>query len=94
MGLQYLLSEEGQFLRRQIILALTEDDRLHTAEVQRLWQLVQADFQPNRLVSAALGAIADFSGEVVSSWVPWAGLTPDSKQTKDREPQMAVSGRR
>jgi predicted unusual protein kinase regulating ubiquinone biosynthesis (AarF/ABC1/UbiB family) len=94
MGLQYLLSEEGQFLRRQIILALTEDDRLHTAEVQRLWQLVQADFQPNRLVSAALGAIADFSGEVVSSWVPWVGLTPDSKQTKDREPQMAVSGRR
>ena len=53
LGLKYLLSDEGDFLRRQIILALTEDDRLHTAEVQRLWSLIQPDFKPSRLLDAA-----------------------------------------
>jgi predicted unusual protein kinase regulating ubiquinone biosynthesis (AarF/ABC1/UbiB family) len=32
-ALSYLFSSEGQFLRNQLILALTEDDRLHFAEV-------------------------------------------------------------
>ncbi len=58
MGLQYLMSEEGKFLRRQIVLALTEDDRLHTEEVQRLWNLVKADLPPLSLVDVALGALA------------------------------------
>ena len=53
LGLKYLLSDEGDFLRRQIILALTEDDRLHTAEVQRLWSLIQPDLKPSRLLDAA-----------------------------------------
>ncbi|MGE5659008.1 MAG: ABC1 kinase family protein [Actinomycetota bacterium] len=61
LGLQYLLSEEGDFLRRQLILALIEDDRLHTEEVQRLWNLVKQDLQPSRLFNAALGALAEFS---------------------------------
>jgi predicted unusual protein kinase regulating ubiquinone biosynthesis (AarF/ABC1/UbiB family) len=94
MGLQYLLSEEGQFLRRQLIMALTEDDRLHTAEVQRLWQLVQADFQPDRLLSAAFGALADFSGEMVANLSPWASRPVDTTLSRTREPEMAGSGRR
>ncbi|RMF66592.1 MAG: AarF/ABC1/UbiB kinase family protein [Cyanobacteria bacterium J069] len=70
LGLQYLMSEEGAFLRREIILALTEDERLHTDDVQRLWELVKPDFQPGRLVSAAWGAIADFSSERAAALLP------------------------
>jgi predicted unusual protein kinase regulating ubiquinone biosynthesis (AarF/ABC1/UbiB family) len=61
MGIQFLLSEEGSFLRQQLILALTEDDRLHTEEVQRLWNLIKDDFKPVRLWSAAVDAIVGFS---------------------------------
>ncbi|MEB3359129.1 MAG: AarF/ABC1/UbiB kinase family protein [Synechococcales bacterium] len=70
MGLQYFLSEEGQFLRRQIILALVEDDRLHTEEVGRLWDLVKDDLKFGRLVSAAFGALAEFSTERAASMIP------------------------
>ncbi|MBD2100621.1 AarF/ABC1/UbiB kinase family protein [Leptolyngbya sp. FACHB-261] len=58
LGLQYLLSEEGQFLRRKLLLALTEDDRLHTDEVRRIWNLVKGEIKPDRLWGAALGALA------------------------------------
>lgn len=67
LGLQYLFSEEGSFLRRQIVMALTEDDRLHTAEVQRLWGLIQDDLKPSRLFDVALGAITDFSTAQVAA---------------------------
>ncbi|WP_254174302.1 ABC1 kinase family protein [Planktothrix pseudagardhii] len=67
LGLKYLLSDEGDFLRRQIILALTEDDRLHTTEVQRLWSLIQPDLQPSRLFDAAWGAISQFSTDQVAA---------------------------
>ncbi len=60
LGLQYLLSDEGKFLRRQLLLALTEDDRLHTTEVKRLWDLVKDDLKPNRLFDVAIGAITEF----------------------------------
>lgn len=91
MGLQYLFSEESQFLRRQIILALTEDDRLHTAEVQRLWALIQPDLHPSKLVNAAFGALADFSGELVANLTPWTSTAPKPSET--REPQMMGSKR-
>ena len=58
LGLQYLLSSEGSFLRRQLLLALIEDDRLHTAEVRRLWDLVKDDFKPAQLFNAALSVVA------------------------------------
>ena len=63
LGLQYLLSDEGKFLRQQLVLALTEDDRLHTAEVQRIWDLVKDELKPARLFDAAIGALANFSKE-------------------------------
>ncbi len=63
LGLQFLLSEEGSFLRRQLMLALIEDDRIHTAEVGSLWNLVKEDLQPARLFNVALGALAEFSTE-------------------------------
>lgn len=73
MGLQYLLSEEGKFLRRQLVLALTEDDRLHTDEVQRLWDLVKDDLPPNRLFNVALNMLTEFSRESVAAILPRAG---------------------
>jgi len=76
LGLQYLMSEEGQFLRRQLLLALTEDDRLHTEQVQRLWRLVKDDLQPARLWDVAVGALTEFSLESAASlFPPVAALT-------------------
>ena len=70
MGLQFLLSEEGQYLRQQLLIALTEDDRLHTAEVQRLWNLIKDELQPNRLFDVAIGALSDFSKERTAALLP------------------------
>ncbi|MGH8002830.1 MAG: ABC1 kinase family protein, partial [Brasilonema sp.] len=70
LGLQYLLSDEGKFLRRQLALALTEDDRLHTEEVQRLWNLVKDDLQPTRLFNVAIGVLTAFSREGVAAVLP------------------------
>lgn len=81
LGLQYLLSDEGKFLRRQLILALVEDDRLHTEEVQRLWNLIKEDIKPDRLFTAALEALVQFStGNPVAALLP-SGFTvfPDQK---------------
>ncbi|MGD1714618.1 ABC1 kinase family protein [Dapis sp. BLCC M172] len=70
LGLQYLLSEEGEFLRKQLILAIVEDDRIHTEEVGRLWGLIQDDLQPNRLFNLALGALAEFSTQRAEAILP------------------------
>jgi hypothetical protein len=76
LGLQYLLSEEGKFLRRKLLIALTEDDRIHTQEVRRLWNLVKEDLQPSRLFSAALGAVAEFSTEGAAAILPSVTVLP------------------
>jgi predicted unusual protein kinase regulating ubiquinone biosynthesis (AarF/ABC1/UbiB family) len=67
MGLEFILSEEGKFLRRQLVLALTEDDRLHTEEVQRLWDLVKDDLPPNRLINVAISLLTEFSKDSVAA---------------------------
>ncbi|MDJ0617619.1 MAG: AarF/ABC1/UbiB kinase family protein [Calothrix sp. MO_192.B10] len=72
LGIQYLLSEEGKFLRRQLVLALTEDDRLHTEEVQRLWELVKDDLQPNRLLDVAFSMLTEFSRSGAAAILPQA----------------------
>ncbi|BAY87510.1 ABC-1 domain-containing protein [Calothrix parasitica NIES-267] len=70
MGLQFLLSDEGQFLQQQLVLALTEDDRLHAQEVQRLWNLVKDDLNPSRVLGAAFGVLSQFSRERVAAILP------------------------
>lgn len=75
LGLQYFLSNEGQFLRQQLLLALTEDDRLHTQEVQRIWNLVKDDLKPTRLFNAAIGALSELSRERTAAISPTAKLT-------------------
>jgi hypothetical protein len=49
------------------MLALIEDDRIHTKEVGSLWNLVKEDLQPSRLFNVALGALAEFSTEGVAA---------------------------
>jgi predicted unusual protein kinase regulating ubiquinone biosynthesis (AarF/ABC1/UbiB family) len=70
LGLQYLLSAEGEYLRRQLLLALVEDDRLHTEEVQRIWSLIKDDIHPGRLFNAAWGAIAELSAQRAATLIP------------------------
>lgn len=70
LGLQYLLSDEGNFLGRQVLLALTEDNRLHTEEVQRLWNLVKDDLKPGRLFNVALTALSEISPVGVAAIEP------------------------
>ena len=70
LGLRYLMSEEGDSLRRMLLLALTENDRLHTAEVQRLWALVKDDITFDRMVGAAWQAFAGYSLERAEELVP------------------------
>lgn len=78
LGLQYLLSEEGSFLRRQLLLALIEDDRIHTAEVRRLWDLVKDDLKPAQLFNVALNVVAgNILDERAASFLPaFASLAP------------------
>lgn len=70
LGLSYILSEEGHYLRRQVILALTEDDRLHTEEVQRLWGLVKDELEPQRLFDAAIKTLQEISLDTVTAITP------------------------
>ncbi len=72
LGLQYLLSEEGQFLRRELLLALTEDDQLHGAEIQSLWNLVKDDLPPGRLFNVALNALSTISSDGIGAILPKA----------------------
>lgn len=81
LGLQYLLSDEGEFLRRQLLMALVEDDRIHTTELQRLWSLVKDDLQPSRIFHAALGAITTFSAESASMLFPSVATLPIFQQS-------------
>lgn len=83
LGLQYLVSEEGQYLRQQLLLALVEDERLHTEEIQRLWNLVKDDLSPSKLLGAAWGAVADFSVARAASLVPaMAGFAGTPQSTR------------
>ena len=70
LGLQFLMSEEGQYLRYKLILALTEDDHLHTEEVQKLWDLVKEDVTPSRVLGAAWEALLTSSVQQVTGWMP------------------------
>jgi predicted unusual protein kinase regulating ubiquinone biosynthesis (AarF/ABC1/UbiB family) len=69
LGLGYLFSSEGETLRRQLLLALIEDDRLHTEEVQKLWNLVRDDLTPDRLWNAAINAISEFSRDRANTFL-------------------------
>jgi predicted unusual protein kinase regulating ubiquinone biosynthesis (AarF/ABC1/UbiB family) len=68
MGLQFLLSEEGLFLRNKLVMALTEDDKLHLAEVQQLWKLLRVELEPTKVLSVALTQGASRAIEALTSF--------------------------
>lgn len=70
LGLQYLLSDEGRYLRHQLLLALTEDDRIHTEEVRRIWALISDDLKPRHLLDAAINAFKDMSTVGIAAVLP------------------------
>jgi len=70
LGLQFLMSEEGHYIRDRLILAITEDDRLHTEEVQKLWNLVKDDVTPSKVLGIAWNAILQTSVERAADWLP------------------------
>lgn len=55
-------------LRRQLLLALTEDDRLHFEEVQRLLGMIRGELDPARVVQKGLGQLPKLARQVVTSW--------------------------
>ncbi len=59
LGFQFLMSAEGQSLRNQLVMALTEDNRLHLSEVQQLWDLVKEELEPAKLLNVAFSAFAE-----------------------------------
>ncbi len=72
LGLQYLLSEEGQYLRQQLLIALTEGDRLHTDEVKRLWSLIEDDIKPQKIFDLAFNTFRQISADSVAAIIPSA----------------------
>ncbi len=70
LGLQYLLSPEGQYLRRQLLLALTEDEKLHTEELQRLWSLLKEELQPQKILDLAFNTFREISIERMAAIIP------------------------
>ncbi|MGV2831291.1 ABC1 kinase family protein [Myxosarcina sp. GI1(2024)] len=72
LGLQYLLSAEGKYLRHQLLLALTEDERIHTDEVRRLWILIQDEIKPQSIFELALTTFRELSMERVAAMIPTA----------------------
>lgn len=70
LGLQYILSEEGKYLRQQLLIALTEGDRLHTDEVQRLWSLIQDDIKPQKIFDLAFSTFRQISADSVAAIIP------------------------
>jgi predicted unusual protein kinase regulating ubiquinone biosynthesis (AarF/ABC1/UbiB family) len=66
LGFQFLMSAEGQSLRNQIIMALTEDNHLHLSEVQQLWGLVKEELEPVKLLNVAFSAFAESLPKAIS----------------------------
>jgi predicted unusual protein kinase regulating ubiquinone biosynthesis (AarF/ABC1/UbiB family) len=65
MGMQFLMSEEGRVLRNQLVLAMTEGDRLHVQEVQQLWKMLKVELEPTKIFGVAIEAISSFSSSVL-----------------------------
>lgn len=61
--LKSLISEDANDLWRQIVLVLTEDDRLHIDEVIHLWEVIKDNIHPQSLMDVLFGTIAELTQE-------------------------------
>ncbi len=61
-GLRYLLSEEGKYVRNRLLLALTEDNRLHLHELYKIWNLVKPEINFSwQVIPQAIAAVIPFA---------------------------------
>lgn len=74
MGLKFLASKDGEYFRHRILLALTEDNRLHTEEVMRIWQMLGVDLQPAMLWDMAVKAISGAMPKAIAAALPFAAF--------------------
>ncbi|GMH41992.1 hypothetical protein BSKO_09911 [Bryopsis sp. KO-2023] len=65
-GIRLLLLDDR--LRDQLVLAFTEDNRLHVEEVASLLDLVRDDIDPQQLLSDAVSDIPLFSRKLMMDW--------------------------
>ena len=65
-GAQLLITDEQ--LRTQLILALTEDDRLHVDEVARLLTVLQGGVKVDKLAQTATTDGPEFLRKMALSW--------------------------
>lgn len=65
-ALRLLLVDEK--LRRQMILALTEDNRLHVAEVRQVLALLGPDVNPQRLAGQVVAGLPSIGRQVLLGW--------------------------
>ncbi len=74
MGLKFLTSKDGEYIRRRILLALTEDNRLHTEEIMRIWNMLSPDLEPAKLWNAALSVITGAMPRAIAAALPFAAF--------------------
>ncbi len=78
MGIKFLASKDGEYIRRRILLALTEDNRLHTEEVMRIWNMLSVDMEPAKLWSMAVnvltGAVTEAVPKAIAAVLPFAAF--------------------
>jgi hypothetical protein len=55
-------------LRRQVLMALTEDNQLHVAEVREVLSLMQDDVSPGRLAQQVVRDLPSIGRQVMLSW--------------------------
>ena len=55
-------------LRQQVIMALTEDNRLHIAEVRQVLALLEGDVNPQRLVGQVISDLPSLSRQLMLGW--------------------------
>lgn len=55
-------------LRRQVIMALTEDNQLHVAEVREVLALLQDDISPGRVAQQVVRDLPSIGRQVMLSW--------------------------
>jgi predicted unusual protein kinase regulating ubiquinone biosynthesis (AarF/ABC1/UbiB family) len=74
MGLKFLTSKDGAYIRRRILLALTEDNRLHTEELMRIWQMIGADLEPSKLWDMAVKTLTGAVPKAIAAALPFAAF--------------------
>jgi hypothetical protein len=55
-------------IRTQLLMALTEDNRLHVTEVVSLLELLRKDVDPRKLAGQIIGGLPSLSRSLILGW--------------------------